>query len=85
MKGKQGTGLRKGSINYHVSKLAVGESLLVADKPDQANWQASLQLSIDRALASGNLQGIYKVQVCRGFAVNLESLPFSFFRITKEQ
>lgn len=79
---KPGT-VEKGSMSYHVAKLAIGEALLVNDSPSYENYQASIQLTIKRGVASGALKGCYSVDTCYGLAAGMDEKPFKFFRVVR--
>lgn len=83
-KGNKPGAITRGSMVWHVSRLALGECLLVADKPGYANYQAAIVLTIDRARRSGALAGNFTVRACVGHRCDMSKLPFRFFEITRE-
>lgn len=78
---KPGT-LGEGSLTARLLALKVGESVLM---PDVGNHPFNNYLATVKRAKAQDPSGDWTLETCSGFAKNMDSMPFNFYRMTRTQ
>lgn len=78
--GRQPGSLGEGSLTARLLALKVSDCAMLPDVG--TNPHTNYTITIKRAKAQAPT-GEWKLETCTGFAANLETVPFRFYRITR--
>lgn len=79
---KPGT-LHAGSLPWHLSRLDVGESLLIDDKPTPLGYNRLSGITLTCTRAGKSTGHAYQVRTCTGAELEIGSCTFRFYKITR--
>ena len=83
-RGRKKGQLTVGSLPWHLSRLEVGESLLIDDKGTPAGYSRLSALHLTSRRAAEITGHTYQVRTCTGAELEIGSPTFRFYKISRE-